>query len=293
LSWISSKSRTFSIAIAALVGESRQKLDLLLGEWPHLPAGQCQHADRDALAQHRHSQYGAIAAQSLRLGKRIVRIGQHVGDVNDLALEQGASDDRAAFRLDRHIANKFHELGREAIGLRAIEHAVFLPRDRSLVGVAKPGGRFNERLQDWPQIEGRAADDLEHIGGRGLLLQRFGQVVGALAQLVEQPCVLDGDDGLAGEVVDQLNLFVCERPNLLAVDGDGPDQCVLFEHRDCNQAATAPQLDQRARFWAFGVGRLCRNVGNVYELLRPSDTAKRGRRTGMIQRTAPPLFGER
>ena len=34
--------------------------------------------------------------------------------------------------------------------------------------------------------------------GRGLLLQRFGQIVGALAQFVEQPRVLDGDDGLTG-----------------------------------------------------------------------------------------------
>ena len=44
------------------------------------------------------------------------------------------------------------------------------------------------------QVEGRAADDLEHVGGGGLLLQRF-------AQLVEQAGVLDGDDGLAGEVL--------------------------------------------------------------------------------------------
>ena len=36
--------------------------------------------------------------------------------------------------------------------------------------------------------------------GRGLLLQRLGQIVGALAQLVEQPRVLDGDDGLGGEI---------------------------------------------------------------------------------------------
>ena len=30
------------------------------------------------------------------------------------------------------------------------------------------------------------ADDLEHLGGRGLLLQRFGEIVGALAQLVSR-----------------------------------------------------------------------------------------------------------
>ena len=68
------------------------------------------------------------------------------------------------------------------------------------------------------QIEGRAADDLEHLGGRGLLLQRFAQIVGALAQFVEQPRVLDGDDRLRGEVLYQFDLLLGERPDLLAID---------------------------------------------------------------------------
>ena len=44
------------------------------------------------------------------------------------------------------------------------------------------------------------------------------QIVGALAQLVEQPRVLDGDDGLRGEVLHQLDLLVGERADLLAID---------------------------------------------------------------------------
>ena len=34
---------------------------------------------------------------------------------------------------------------------------------------------------------------------------------------LEQPRVLDGDDGLGGEVLNQLDLLVGERPHLLAV----------------------------------------------------------------------------
>ena len=52
------------------------------------------------------------------------------------------------------------------------------------------------------EIERRAADDLEHLGSGGLLLQRLAEIV-VLTQLVEQPRVLDGDDGLGGEVRDQ------------------------------------------------------------------------------------------
>jgi hypothetical protein len=42
--------------------------------------------------------------------------------------------------------------------------------------------RFRKCIQHRLQIEGRAADDFEYVGGGGLLLQRF-------AQLVEQPGV--------------------------------------------------------------------------------------------------------
>jgi hypothetical protein len=54
------------------------------------------------------------------------------------------------------------------------------------------------------QIESGPADNLEHVGGRGLLLERF-------AQFVEQPGVLDGDNRLVSEVLDELDLLVAER----------------------------------------------------------------------------------
>ena len=48
----------------------------------------------------------------------------------------------------------------------------------------------------------------------------------ALAQFVEQARVLDGDDGLVGEVLDQCDLLVGKRTNLLAIDREGADQFV-------------------------------------------------------------------
>src|SRR6516164_2235750 len=68
-----------------------------------------------------------------------------------------------------------------------------LPSYRRHIRLAKSSGRFDQRIQHRPQIECRAADDLEHVGGGGLLLQRF-------AQLVEQPRILDRDDGLCCKV---------------------------------------------------------------------------------------------
>jgi hypothetical protein len=47
-------------------------------------------------------------------------------------------------------------------------------------------------------------------------LQRF-------AQLVEQTCVLDGDDGLLCEMAHKLDLLVGEWSDFLAVDNNAPD----------------------------------------------------------------------
>ena len=91
--------------------------------------------------------------------------------------------------------------------------------ERRLVGTAEPGRQLDQRFEHDLQIERRAADDLEHVGSRRLLFQRFGEIVGALTQFVEQPRVLDGDDGLGGEVLHQLDLPVGEGSDFLAVDG--------------------------------------------------------------------------
>ena len=70
------------------------------------------------------------------------------------------------------------------------------------------------------------------------------------AQLVEQPRVLDGDDGLGGEVLHQLDLLVGERPHLLAIDDDGADQLVILEHRHRDERRDAGDARARARWIA-------------------------------------------
>ena len=79
------------------------------------------------------------------------------------------------------------------------------------------------------------------------------------AQLVEQAGVLDSDDGLSGEIGDQLDLLVGEWPDLLAVDADRADQLVLLEHRHDEQGAGAAEVDDgdRQRI-ALEVGRIAR-----------------------------------
>ncbi len=88
------------------------------------------------------------------------------------------------------------------------------------------------------QIEGRTADDLEYVGGGGLLLQGY-------AQLVQQPRVFDCDDGLGGEILYQIYLLVSERPDLFPVDGDHTSQRIVFEHRHKKKGTGFTNLGKR------------------------------------------------
>ena len=148
------------------------------------------------------------------------------------------------------------------------------PSDKILpnVGVADAHRVLQHRRKHWLKIAGRAADNLEHLRRSRLLLQRFrevsgalAEVVGALTQFVEQPRVLDGDDGLGGEVRDQLDLLVGEGSHLLAARCRiAPTSSLSFSIGTSITVRVPAQLDRCNGYWfAFGV-RLCRcDVGDV------------------------------
>src|SRR5215472_5671087 len=104
--------------------------------------------------------------------------------------------------------------------------------DGGYIRLAQPRGRLDQRIEHRLQIERRAADDLEYVGGGGLLLQRF-------PQLVEQPDILDGNHSLVGEVLDKLDLPVTERAHLLAVNANDANHCIFLEQRDYEHGSHA------------------------------------------------------
>ena len=129
---------------------------------------------------------------------REFRIGLHIGNMNGACLRARlARRDRSSSGLQAACAACISTHARAACRSSRRRWIGSLRRaatDCRLIRFAQPRRRFDQRIEHRLQIEGRAADDLEHVGGGGLLLQRF-------AQLVEQARVLDGDDGLGGEVL--------------------------------------------------------------------------------------------
>ena len=78
---------------------------------------------------------------------------------------------------------------------RLVEHV-----DRAGVGARELHGALHDGGQHLFEIE-RRVDRLRDLAQRLQLADRAGQIVGAGAQFVEQADVLDGDDGLGGEVL--------------------------------------------------------------------------------------------
>src|SRR5262249_47611653 len=259
-----------------LVSKRTDQLDLLFGEGSRFGPGQSQDANRDAVAQHRHTEHGAEPAQLLGLSPSIFWVGRHIGDMYNLTFQQSSSHDRAPLRYHRESTHIFEELRREAIRLGGKEDSACLTGNGGFVGLAQLSSRFNERLQHRLEGKRRAGGHLEHVGGGGLLLQR-------LAQLVEQARVLDGNDGLGGETRDQLDLFFGKRPHLSTIDDDGPDRFIVLQHRNRDQRANAGDIDCGNRQGvAVEIGSACTKVGYLDRPpgLRGADEADL--RVGMI-----------
>ena len=90
--------------------------------------------------------------------------------------------------------------------------------------LAQPQRLFQHRIEHRREVAGRGIDDLQHLGGRGLLLQR-------LARLGDEPRVLHRDDRLRREILQQRDLLIGERPHLVAMDRDDAEQPLVPAER--------------------------------------------------------------
>src|ERR1019366_6480672 len=110
-----------------------------------------------------------------------------------------------------------HKLrGAADLGSKA-KHITLAQKESADWRVAQVERRPNQRRQDRLQVERRTTDDLQHVGGRDLLLQRLRKIGGLRLHLVEQPDVFDGDHGLVGKGRDQFDLFFCKGTRLASV----------------------------------------------------------------------------
>ena len=123
------------------------------------------------------------------------------------------------------------------------------------------------------------------------LLIEFRNLLGSLAQFLQQTSALNGNHGLGGKVLQELDVLVGKRPHFLAIDGDRSDERVVLEHRNGKQASRTGAFDDiDAKRIARRVSRLSGHVCNSDRLAGSRDTGQRGLRTRPNNGVAlPPL----
>ena len=83
-----------------LIGEGGNQLNLFFGERLDDRSHQANGADRDALAQQRHSKHRTILATALIFKIVVLRVCQTIWQMNGLLLKSSAADERTTSRCD-------------------------------------------------------------------------------------------------------------------------------------------------------------------------------------------------
>src|ERR1700688_2488365 len=163
------------------------------------------------------------------------------------------------------------KLSEIALDARGREIAVTIPvaqANRAVEGAAQVDSGGNQRIENRLQVERRTADDLEHLGGRNLLLQGFAEIVGFRLHLIEQAHIADSDHGLIGESLQQTDLFVPEGIYFEAAKQNRSDALTLAQQGHGQNAANALGAYAARQFLAVGklVALVGENVTHMHRL---------------------------
>src|SRR5262249_9656275 len=114
--------------------------------------------------------------------------------------------------------------------MRPRNHHVHLAEPQQhVIDTTNPRRALDYRVEDRLHVRRRPADNAEHFGRGGLMLQSLAQFCIALLQFFEQPYVFDGDNSLVGEGFEKSDLFLRERADLHTANHDRPDGHALAE----------------------------------------------------------------
>src|SRR5262249_46470916 len=145
------------------------------------------------------SQDRATAETHLQLITFVLRVCEHVGNVNGSAFEPGPTHQGSAAGGHWQARQYISQLWWRAVVRHSEKRIPPRPEDPAHFPATESRGVFEEGPQDWLEIERRATDDLQHLTGCRLLLEGLGQRAVALLQLGKKPPILDRDDGLRRE----------------------------------------------------------------------------------------------
>src|SRR6185436_13083723 len=131
--------------------------DLLVSERPYLGATHRKHANGLFFPKQWDREDGAVAYASCGAFRKLVASSREVVHMDSFAVHGGpssspSSGDWTPDEIDRN---------RSMVSFNN-ERPLFSQKDRRVIRLAQRGRRPHKRIQHHFEIEGRAADDLEH-----------------------------------------------------------------------------------------------------------------------------------
>ena len=199
--------------------------------------------------------------------RRQARVAIHVGDVDDGTVEDRPAGHAVAIRRPRIDAEEF--LRSRRVGLQhgsVMDQGAVELEHVGAVSLAQAGRATTDGVEHRSHVRLRPIDDGEHVGGGAFALQSLGEIAIACRELVEHAGVLDGDAGLLGEGLDELDLAVREGLDLTAPASDDTDGHAVLEDRN----AEVRPVGRRPLEHFQGMWVIVRVVQDIHDVDGPS-----------------------
>ena len=196
-----------------------------------------EHANRLAVTQQGHGDNGAVALHGLA-GVGILRVLLDVQDMNGAPFKRCAAGRGTATRRYWMLLHKVDERRADRRSGGEMHDTVLAPENHAGLRAAQAPRALHQGSEHRLQVEGRARNHLQHFGGGRLVLQR-------LLRVVEQAHVDEGNHGLLGEGLEQVDLFDCKAT--LARHHDDAQRSAVAHHRNYQQGLVAGENGQFAR----------------------------------------------
>src|SRR5262245_13075766 len=168
---------------------------------------------------------------------RVVGVGVDVMNVICALLESSPRCGASAPGALRMLRDEGHELGGYVVCRNDSKKLAVETENQRAFSLTQPACVLRQLVDDGLEIDGGAPNHLEKLTGYRLLFQGFSQLALASLLRLEQPRVLDGDDGLVRKGIDELDLAFGERAHFGAPYQDHPNCLTCVDQRDGERGA--------------------------------------------------------
>src|SRR5262249_313107 len=154
-----------------LVCESLDQRNLFVGERLDLRLDETDDAFRSSFPEHGDCENRPKGEHLLRLVECVFWVCLDVDDLHRAALEYRPAHRCSPASADGGALPQFQKFARQIMSGHCAARIAIVTENHSSVRATEPDGRSQERIKYHLQVERRATNHLEHIGGGGLLLK--------------------------------------------------------------------------------------------------------------------------